>query len=226
VQLDNGAIKLEIREVKRRWVIDAASDLFYRKGYQLTTVSDIADRLQVSKPTIYAYFAGKTEILHAICEIGITNALQLLDELPDRDDPAVVIRMMAKKLARLIMHDQMYIVVYAREQKNLKPEHAEHLMGLRREFSRRLADFLERGRRLGKFEVQDPMMMSLAIGGLITWISSWYRPGGRWTAEEVESHIASMVDRLLGLRAARRVRTKDEGSARAASMLESRPRNN
>lgn len=46
----------------RRRIIEAAYDLFYRQGYQSTTVDEIIEQSGLSKPTVYAYFPTK-EIL-------------------------------------------------------------------------------------------------------------------------------------------------------------------
>jgi AcrR family transcriptional regulator len=55
--------------IKRRQISSAATALFIRHGYRKTSISDVAERAQVAKGTVYLYFKSKPEILvHAIAE--------------------------------------------------------------------------------------------------------------------------------------------------------------
>ena len=48
---------------KRRRILQAAVEVFARKGYFAARVSDIARRAEVADGTIYLYFRGKEDIL-------------------------------------------------------------------------------------------------------------------------------------------------------------------
>src|SRR5215472_11105399 len=63
------AVAAGMRERKRRQrrdaIIDAATELFQRNGYEQTRMEEIAARADVSPPTLYRYFPRKTELLIA-----------------------------------------------------------------------------------------------------------------------------------------------------------------
>jgi len=46
-------------------IIEAATYEFATRAYDSVTIKDIADRVQVSPPTIYIYFEDKEDLLHA-----------------------------------------------------------------------------------------------------------------------------------------------------------------
>lgn len=48
--------------------LDVAQELFYRKGYEQTSVQDIIRAVGVAKGTFYHYFASKAELLDALVE--------------------------------------------------------------------------------------------------------------------------------------------------------------
>jgi AcrR family transcriptional regulator len=54
------------REGRRKGIVNAARQLFFTKGYPLTTMDDIADKSELSKGTLYLYFKSKEDIYHAI----------------------------------------------------------------------------------------------------------------------------------------------------------------
>jgi AcrR family transcriptional regulator len=54
-------------------VLRTAASLFRSKGIENTTLSDVADMLHVSKPTVYYYFRNKEEVLLAIIETAVAG---------------------------------------------------------------------------------------------------------------------------------------------------------
>ena len=198
----NGAAELraEVHEFKRRRILEEARELFFAHGYESTTLDAIAEALNVTKPFLYSYFRNKSEILNAICEIGISKSIEALDEaLASPLGPQDKLRLIVERVTTIIITNQKYIVVYIREEKNLEPQEAKFLIGLRRDFDQRLAHLLEQGNDSGEFEVDDPLMTAVSIGGLITWVASWYRPG-RHAQTDVVVHTIRLVDRMVARR--------------------------
>jgi AcrR family transcriptional regulator len=68
-----------LREAKkaltREALVDAASSVFEEKGYLEATVDDIVQQAGASRPTFYAYFDGKAQVLEAV-----VHKLQLRQE--------------------------------------------------------------------------------------------------------------------------------------------------
>jgi AcrR family transcriptional regulator len=197
-------LKTEVQEFKRRRILEEARELFFALGYEATTLDAIAEGLNVTKPFIYSYFTNKSEILRAICEIGIRSSLHSLDEaLATSLPPREKLRMIVESVVTIIVKNQKYIVVYEREEKNLQPKDAKQLMALRKEFGIRLATLLEAGAKSGDFDVDDPLLTAVSIGGLVTWVASWYRPLGRWSQTDVTMHMIRNIERMVCRRADR-----------------------
>ena len=47
-------------------IVKAAWNLFYKKGYEQTTVEDIINASRTSKGTFYHYFKGKESLLNSL----------------------------------------------------------------------------------------------------------------------------------------------------------------
>ncbi len=199
-QANVAELRTEVQEFKRRRILEEARELFFAHGYESTTLDAIAEALNVTKPFLYSYFRNKSEILNAICEIGITKSIEALDEaLATKLAPPEKLRLIVENVTTIIITNQKYIVVYMREEKNLERKEAKYLMGLRRDFDQRLAQLLQDGVDAGDFDVEDAPLVSVSISGMITWVANWFRPG-RHSQAEVVSHTIRLVERMVAKR--------------------------
>lgn len=77
----------------RDYIIEAADQLFYQKGYEHTSFSDIADAVQISRGNFYYHFKTKDEILDAVIRLRLANTQMMLDTWESQaDHPADRIR--------------------------------------------------------------------------------------------------------------------------------------
>lgn len=53
-------------EMIRERIVQSASELFHAKGYRNVTLSELSERLGISKKTLYLYFDGKEQIAEAV----------------------------------------------------------------------------------------------------------------------------------------------------------------
>src|SRR5690349_23779529 len=80
----------------RRAVLDAARDLFVRKGYLATTVADIAREARVAVDTVYATVGRKPALLREVVETAISGT----DQAMPAEQRDYVARVRAAKGAR------------------------------------------------------------------------------------------------------------------------------
>jgi AcrR family transcriptional regulator len=83
----------------RRALIEAAAQLFDRKGYEETTVAEIAAAAEVSTRTFFGYFASKEEILFADTESRIALAYEVIDRRGPDDRPGDVLMAIVRRIA-------------------------------------------------------------------------------------------------------------------------------
>ncbi|GAG16406.1 unnamed protein product, partial [marine sediment metagenome] len=62
---ETGGKREQVREERRQQILEAALEVFSRKGYHVTNVSDVAAQAGVSQGTIYWYFDSKDELFQA-----------------------------------------------------------------------------------------------------------------------------------------------------------------
>src|SRR5689334_9405990 len=62
------AIKEDEYAAKRNQILDMVQRLIYTQGYELMTIQDVLDGLQMSKGAFYHYFRSKPALLEALVE--------------------------------------------------------------------------------------------------------------------------------------------------------------
>jgi AcrR family transcriptional regulator len=71
-------------EQTRAAIITAAAELFDRRGYEATSLSDIVEQAQVTKGALYFHFAAKQDLAHAIMELQSRTLSRLAEEMDSR----------------------------------------------------------------------------------------------------------------------------------------------
>jgi len=74
----------------RKAIVAAAVDLFSEKGYEKTSIEDLAKVADIGKSTIYTYFNTKEEIFLAFCEEEVEYSFSALRDRVDIDAPLIV----------------------------------------------------------------------------------------------------------------------------------------
>jgi AcrR family transcriptional regulator len=82
------ARRIREKEVRKVQILDAARDLFFTKGFEGTTVEDIAERTELSKGAIYLYFPSKEEIYVSIMHEGSKILYEMLTRAASGNLPA------------------------------------------------------------------------------------------------------------------------------------------
>ena len=183
-----------VTNLKRERIVAAAAGLFYADGFVRTTLDAVAERLNVTKPFIYAHFRSKSELLGVICAHGIRASLDALDRvLATRAAAADQLSALMHGFMSAVLDNQKNIGIYTREEKHLDAKDRKAIEDMRREFDRKLRALLDAGVASGEFEIADTQMASLAIGGIASWAYVWFRPDGRLGVNQIAEHMAALV---------------------------------
>jgi AcrR family transcriptional regulator len=76
------------KEARKVQILDAARELFFTRGFEGTTVEDIAEQTELSKGAIYLYFPSKEEIYVSIMHEGSKILHEMLDRAASANLPA------------------------------------------------------------------------------------------------------------------------------------------
>ena len=95
----------------RRRILDVGLKLFVAKGYEATTLDDIAEAAGISRRTFFSYFDSKDEILTAYVDGFVSELKDLVGECASLGTPLEVV---AAALSKLVALRESEIVTTAR----------------------------------------------------------------------------------------------------------------
>jgi len=75
-QANTGSRKSRRHQKNRLLILEAAKGVFSRRGFEKTTMADIAQAAEMATGTLYLYFRGKEELFYALMEKGMNRLIQ------------------------------------------------------------------------------------------------------------------------------------------------------
>jgi AcrR family transcriptional regulator len=180
-------------------IIDAATELFYERGYHGTTMREIAAGVGIKAGSLYNHFPGKQDIL---VRIGQDATRPLYEGAIARLEGVENVEDQLREL--LVWH-----VAYHCERKRpcrvidtqlhaLDPDNRESVVRMRDQYEQLLRDILERGQKEGHWEVEQMRVVSIGIETMCTEVDAWYREGGRLSPTELGEVFADFIRKGLG----------------------------
>jgi len=171
-----------------------AAQLFRDRGFDATSVSDVARALGLTKAGLYHHFESKEALLFEIMTFGLDKVRdEVLVPVRAIRDPEERLRQFIARHARIATRGQGAVAHLGDEIRALPP-------GPRREIERRQRVYLDLLRRTlvelkreGKLNGVDPTVAAFSIIGMILWLPRWFRQDGRLSQGQVADAIAAMA---------------------------------
>ncbi|HEX2488648.1 MAG TPA: TetR/AcrR family transcriptional regulator [Blastocatellia bacterium] len=177
----------------------AAALLICEKGYDATSMNDIAEAVGITKAGVYHHIEGKKDLLFRIMNFGMDE----LDEFvifPARAiaDPESRLRAIVTNHVRLItshITPQGYnpVTIVVDEVAGLTPEHRRKIDQRKRAYVDLIRETLKQLRKDGKLREVDVTVATFSLLGAILWLSRWYHPDGHLTPEQIVEEISKIT---------------------------------
>jgi AcrR family transcriptional regulator len=94
-------------------ILEAAKELFITKGYDETSIRNIAERIEYSPTTIYLYYKDKDDIFHALHAEGFSLLNQYFKSLSLVEDPFQRLKAITRAYVNFaVEHPEMYDLMF------------------------------------------------------------------------------------------------------------------
>lgn len=173
------------REIKRNAVLQTAAQLFNERGFHATSLDDIAERLNVSKPTLYYYIESKDQILLECVRIALDLMHAGIGEVRAAGGSAIdQLQACMRIYADIVMQDFGMCVIRIGEDPLPAPLKKE-LRHLKAGIDQQFRDLIDAGIAEGSLAPCDPKMAAFMLAGALSWVGRWYRADGDLTPEQI-----------------------------------------
>lgn len=177
-----------------------AARLFCEKGFDATSMSDVAEAVGITKAGIYHFVpGGKKDLLFAVMSYGmdrlenyVITPARAITEAEER------LRAIINNHVKLIIsgsltggHNPVTIVVD--EVAGLAPAHRRKIDQRKRAYLDLIRDTLKQLKEEDKLRQVDETVAAFSVLGIMLWVSRWYLPDGRLTPEQIAEEIMKIA---------------------------------
>jgi len=163
---------------RREELTRIAARLFAERGYQGTSLADLADSLGVQKPSLYHHIASKEDLLWAVAGEGAEAFHAALDAVPATAPPADRIRLALRAHLGVVAGQLDVATVFVREWRYLGGERREAFIAERRRYEQRVRDLFRDGVEASELRTDlDVPTAALLFLSAANWAYTWLQPG-------------------------------------------------
>lgn len=96
-------------EIARRRIVEAANGLIYHKGYNMTSLADVASIISITKGNLHYHFKSKEELLEAVIDFRLQSIGEQLEQWElELDSPHARI----KRFVQMLLNEEEHLVRY------------------------------------------------------------------------------------------------------------------
>lgn len=176
---------------RRQRIIIEAANLFASKGFEATSIRDIASASGILSGSLYHHFASKEEIFVGVHAAGmevLVNAVKAAIE--DVDDPWDRLAAAAAGHCSALLEKGEYMVMVVPKFPASIGLHRDELVRQRDGYEQLIAGLIS---ALDLPDGVDPHIFRLHFLGALNWTQAWYRPGSGFLPSDIGRQLVRML---------------------------------
>ncbi|HLR95252.1 MAG TPA: TetR/AcrR family transcriptional regulator [Jiangellaceae bacterium] len=158
-------------------LLEVAVDVFTVRGYDGTSMGDLARAAGMSKSSIYHHVSGKEHLLRLALERALDPLFAVLDEPAAQTGPAIDrLEHVVRREVQVLVDNLPYVTLLLRVRGNTATE--RWALDRRRAFDAQVTELASVAAGEGALRSDiDPALVTRLLFGMINSITEWYRPG-------------------------------------------------
>lgn len=173
----------------------AAVELFSEKGYEATSVRDLAEAVGIQPASLYAHIRGKEDLLLAVIDEAAGRFESRWKDALAQTEQSVLdrLRLVLRAHIGAITEDLGAAAVFLHEWRALDPKRRRKVLARRDQYERWMLDLLEEGVASGELRDTDVHLTAKAVFSLANGIHTWYRPSGPLDPDEIADRYFELL---------------------------------
>ena len=181
---------------RRTQLVEIARAVFAKRGYEATSVEEIAARAKVSKPIVYEHFGGKEGLYAVLVDREMDFVVTRIAAAISTGTPRERVERAALAFLTYVRDHRDGFIVLSRD----APVRLAHggMSSLLNDVAERVADVFTATFKKAGYDPRTAPIYAHALVGMVTFVGQWWVETRKPPVEEVASHIAALA--WMGLR--------------------------
>jgi AcrR family transcriptional regulator len=181
---------------RRAQLIEVGRKAFAKKGYEATSVEEIAKRAKVSKPIVYEHFGGKEGLYAVIVDREVEQVVAMISEAISSGSPRARLETAALAFLTYVKDHPDGFAVLSHD----APATATrgNLSGLLNDVAERVGHVFADAFKQAGYDSKSAPIYAHALVGMVTFVGQWWTETRKPPVDKVASHLAGLA--WMGLR--------------------------
>ncbi len=181
---------------RRAQLVDVGRTVFAKRGYEATSVEEIASQAKVSKPVVYEHFGGKEGLYAVVVDREMEYVVRRISEAISSGSPRERVESAALAFLTYVKDhpDGFSVLVHDAPVGSARVG----LTGLLNDVAERVADLFAAAFKEAGYDARSAPIYAHALIGMVTFVGQWWTESRKPNVEEVANHLAALA--WMGLR--------------------------
>lgn len=192
--INSKSAKLSKSEKRVAEIYRVAANIINEKGYEATSMNDIARKLKLTKAGLYYYIDGKRDLLFAIIKFGMQQLEEnVLEPCQAIEDPEERLKEIIERHTILILELGGSISILTDEIQSLTPANRKKIVAMKRVYMDFVRKTLRELRSQKKMRQINLNITAMNLFAVILGVARWYSPRKGWGSAKVAREISKFV---------------------------------
>ena len=181
---------------RRAQLIDVGRTVFAKRGYEATSMEEIADRAKVSKPIVYEHFGGKEGLYAVVVDREMDYVVRRIVEAIASGSPRERVEQASLAFLTYVQdHPDGFAVL---SQDSPLTSTRGRLSSLLNDLAERVGDVFAASFKGAGYDPRAAPIYAHALVGMVTFVGKWWTEVRKPSVDEVAKHIGALA--WMGLR--------------------------
>jgi TetR/AcrR family transcriptional regulator, cholesterol catabolism regulator len=196
--VDPKQLKKGLRKPKdERWaqILDVAAQVFFEKGYDATSLQDIANRTGILKGSIYYYIKTKEDLLASLLQEAHEKGLRTIRPIATgAGDPIHRLAAMIRCHVDFVCNDRARTAVFLHERQRLSEGKRKEYLGDEHAYPQLFRRVIVEGQKEKLIHRRlDPHLTALCLIGSLNSLYEWFQLDGKFSVSAIGEHYIAVT---------------------------------
>jgi AcrR family transcriptional regulator len=183
-------------QARRAQLVEVGRAVFAKRGYEATSVEEIAARAHVSKPIVYEHFGGKEGLYAVVVDREMDYVVRRITEAISVGTPRQRVEQAALAFLTYVKDHPDGFAILAHDTPLVSP--STGMASLLNDLAERVGDVFSATFKAAGYDPRASPIYAQALIGMVTFVGRWWTEARKPGVEEVAAHIAALA--WMGLR--------------------------